>query len=137
MALQLTVVTPEGQAYDGPAESVVLPGAHGEFAVLEQHERFLAPLKPGALAIHGGGNAVERRVVSSGFADVGPGQVVVLVDSCQAPGDVDRAAAEADRAEAEAALGELSQADEDDPARIAAAAKLELAQARLEVAGQA
>ena len=41
MALELSIVTPEGQAYDGAVESVVLPGSEGDFGILEGHERLL------------------------------------------------------------------------------------------------
>ena len=136
MAIQLAIVTPSGQAFEGEAERVVLPGAEGEFAVLEQHERFLAPLRPGALAIHAAGG-VEWKAVSSGFADVGPDQVVVLVDSCDSASEIDRAEAESERSAAEAALAELGDAEEDDPGRVAAAARLQLAEARVTVSSGA
>ena len=45
MALELTIVTPEGQSYDGTVDSVVLTGSEGEFGVLEGHERLLSALK--------------------------------------------------------------------------------------------
>ena len=48
MALQLTVVTPEGQVFDEAVEHVVLPGSEGDFGVYEQHERFLTAIRPGA-----------------------------------------------------------------------------------------
>ena len=51
MGIQLTVVTPEGQPYQGEVEQVVLPGSEGDFGVLEQHERFLAALRPGVMEI--------------------------------------------------------------------------------------
>ena len=51
MPFELTIVTPEGQAYQRSVERVVLPGREGEFGVLTNHERFLAPLRVGALEI--------------------------------------------------------------------------------------
>ena len=47
MAISLTVVTPEGQAFHGEAEAVVLPGSEGEFGVLPGHEAFLSALRIG------------------------------------------------------------------------------------------
>ena len=45
MPVELVIVTPQGEAYRGPVDSVVLPGTEGEFEVLENHERFLTPLR--------------------------------------------------------------------------------------------
>ena len=132
MAIALAIVTPSGQAFDGEAERVVLPGAEGEFAVLEQHERFLAPLRPGVLAIHSAGG-VEWAAVSDGFADVSAEQVVVLVDSCESAEEIDAAEAERERSAAAAALEELGAAAEDDPRRSELERQLALAEARLQV----
>ena len=51
MSIDLTIVTPQGIVFQGPVESVVLPGAEGEFGVLENHERFLSPLRTGEVEI--------------------------------------------------------------------------------------
>ena len=53
MSIELIVVTPEGQAYEGSIQQVVLPGSEGDFGVLEQHERYLAPLRSGKMEIIG------------------------------------------------------------------------------------
>ena len=135
MTIALAIVTPSGQAFDGEAERVVLPGAEGEFAVLEQHERFLAPLQPGALAIHTA-VGVEWAAVSDGFADVSAEKVVVLVDSCQSAEEIDVAQVERERSHAAAALVELGVAAEDDARRSELERQLALAEARLQVASR-
>ena len=92
MALQLTVVTPEGQAYEGEVEQVVLPGSEGDFGVLEQHERYLAALRPGVLEIHAPGSGAggkEWAAVSDGFADVSAEAVTVLVSRCDLAAAID------------------------------------------------
>ena len=139
MAIQLTVVTPAGQAYDGPVEQVVLPGSEGDFGVLEQHERFLTALRPGVLEIlggSGGGNGKEWAAVSDGFADVGAEQVTVLVSRCDLAADLDAAAVAAEISELEAKLNQLSGSDEDAPARAELELQLEGARVRREVAGK-
>jgi len=80
MPLHLTIVTPEGEAFDGDVDQVVLPGTEGDFGVLEQHERFLAPLRMGAVEIQSGGKS-DWSAISGGFADVSAERVVVLVDT--------------------------------------------------------
>jgi F-type H+-transporting ATPase subunit epsilon len=82
MALELTIVTPEGEAFAGPVDAVVLPGTEGDFGVLPQHERLLTALRPGPVEIRSGGTT-QRATVSEGFADVSGTQVVVMVSSCQ------------------------------------------------------
>ena len=51
MSLELTIVTPQGEAFRGPIESVVLPGSEGDFGVLPQHERLLTALREGEVEI--------------------------------------------------------------------------------------
>jgi len=75
----LNVVTPHGQAFAGPAESVVLPGSEGEFQVLPHHERFLTALHPGEVVVRRGSETV-RATISDGFAEVRGESVTVLVE---------------------------------------------------------
>jgi len=105
MALELIIVTPEGQSYEGSVDHVVLPGAEGDFGVLAEHERYLAPLKPGPVEIRTGKGS-EWAAVSEGFADVNGQQVVVLVDHCALASEIDREAAETERRDAEAVLAD-------------------------------
>ena len=39
MSIDLVVVTPHGEAFSEPVEQVVLPGAEGDFGVLENHRQ--------------------------------------------------------------------------------------------------
>lgn len=135
MAVQLTIVTPEGAAFEGPVETVVLPGSEGRFGVLERHERLLAPLAPGAVEIRDPSGQSAWAAVSDGFADVGAEQVVVLVDRCELAEDIDRAAAEAEVEAARSELAHLSGSKEDEARRPALEARIRLAEAWIEVAG--
>ena len=80
MPFELTIVTPQGQAFAGPADTVVLPGSEGEFGVLPDHERLLTTLAPGEVRIQRGGETL-RATVSDGFAEVRGDAVTVLVES--------------------------------------------------------
>ena len=111
MPIELVIVTPQGEAYRGAVESVVLPGVEGEFGVLERHERFLTPLAIGEVAIRDGG-ATTYASIASGFAEVGAEQVNVLVESCEVDGDIDVARAELARDRAREGLERLD-VDED------------------------
>jgi len=109
MALDLVVVTPDGEAFSEPVEQVVLPGAEGEFGVLEHHEKFLAPLKPGPMEIKLPGGRTEWAAVSDGFAEVSSGRVVVLVDECFKAHEIDIEAVRLSQADMQRALEEILQ----------------------------
>lgn len=130
MALQLTVVTPEGQAFDAEVEQVVLPGSEGDFGVLAEHERFLTALKPGAVEIKSADGS-QWAAVSDGFADVSSESVTVLVSRCELSSDLDAAAISKEVDELESAL-----ASADEEARGEIEFQLASARVRLDVAGR-
>jgi F-type H+-transporting ATPase subunit epsilon len=106
MPIELVVVTPEGEAFSGPVEEVVLPGVDGEFGVLENHERFLSALNHGCMEIRTGEGS-QFSAVSDGFAEVSGGRVAVMVDSLVAAADVDVEAAREAQLEASDQLDRL------------------------------
>ncbi len=107
MSLDLIVVTPQGEAFAEVVEQVVLPGAEGDFGVLENHEKFLTALKPGPVEIRLPDGNTEWAAISDGFAQVTANQVVVLVDECFKAHEIDLEHAQHTRAEAEAELAQL------------------------------
>ncbi|MCG8590154.1 MAG: ATP synthase F1 subunit epsilon [Proteobacteria bacterium] len=135
MALDLTIVTPQGEAFAGVVENVVLPGAEGEFGVLEQHERFLAPLRVGVAKIVSDGETTLA-AVSAGFAEVSAAKTVVLADTCELAGDIDVGRAERAKQAAEATLRELTGSVEDERKRVGVAEALARAETRLIAAGR-
>jgi F-type H+-transporting ATPase subunit epsilon len=94
MPIALSVVTPEGQAFQGEAEAVVLPGSEGEFGVLPGHEAFLTALRIGPMTIRKSGGEELHAAVSQGFAEVHDDQVSVMVGSCEFAHEIDRTRAE-------------------------------------------
>jgi F-type H+-transporting ATPase subunit epsilon len=131
----LTVVTPEGEAFDKDVEAVVLPGTEGEFGVLTGHEPFMTGLQPGTMQISAGSEQLFA-AVGRGFAEIHEGTVSVLVNSCEFAHEIDRSRAEVARdralaqlqemrasAEGEAAYRELQDAYSRAVARVAATDK--------------
>lgn len=106
MALELSIVTPEREAFQGSVDDVVLPGVEGEFGVLERHERFLTALKIGEGRIHRDGQVLYA-AVNEGFADVNAERVVVMVDTFEMAEEIDVARAEAARSRAEGRIEQL------------------------------
>jgi F-type H+-transporting ATPase subunit epsilon len=51
----LSVVTPEGAAYEGEAEMLIVPGDAGEIGVLARHAQLVAMLSAGEIRVRAGG----------------------------------------------------------------------------------
>lgn len=135
MALELVVVTPEGEAFSEAVQQVVLPGEAGRFGVLESHERFLTPLVRGPMQIIKTGGSTEWAAISSGFAEVDGQKVVVLVDGCSLSSEIDRNASENRRAEAARQLAALADTAENAGERLRLAEAVAKAELEVEVAG--
>ena len=131
MPIELVVVTPEGEAFSGRVEEVVLPGVEGEFGVLEAHERFLSALDHGCMEIRTGA-ASQFSAVSDGFAELGADGVVVMVDSLIPQDEIDVAAARTALEEATRELERIGAAD--DPGKAAFENARARAQAQIDVA---
>jgi F-type H+-transporting ATPase subunit epsilon len=117
MSLELVIVTPEGEAFSGTVDQVILPGSEGDFGVLEKHERFLAPLKHGALEMRTGGTS-HWAAISNGFADVSGERVVVLADFCARADEIDAAGVENERQIAQTELDSLPETAENEARRL-------------------
>jgi F-type H+-transporting ATPase subunit epsilon len=133
MSIQLVVVTPQGEAFSGPVDEVVLPGASGQFGVLEAHERFLSALDHGCMEIRTAQGS-RFSAISNGFAEVTGEKVVVMVDSLTDAARIDLEAARAAEAAASQELASLDDSEENaarradlEDARARATAQIETA----------
>ena len=135
MPFELHIVTPQGQAYQGPVDSVVLPGSEGDFGALPEHERFLTPLRVGAAEIRASGDTFWA-AIAEGFAEVTGRAVTVLVESCELAHQIDTADAKLAHQRAEQGLSELNR-DEDTERYARYEAALEHARIRVEVSEKA
>jgi len=136
MSINLIVVTPAGEAFAEPVDGVVLPGAEGDFGVLEEHARFLAPLKAGPMEIKLANGGVEWAAVSAGYAEVSGNQVVVLVDECYKAHEIDLDHATLTRDEAEKALEELLKQEHEAEVRARLEENVVRASVQIEVLGR-
>jgi F-type H+-transporting ATPase subunit epsilon len=133
LSLNLVVVTPHGEVFAGPVQTVVLPGSEGDFGVLESHERFLAPLRAGPVEILLENGETEWAGVSAGFAEVSGDQVVVLVDECYKAHEIDREAALLTQEEAQASLDALTAEEHEEETRARLEESLVRAAVQVEV----
>ena len=127
MSIHVEIVTPSEIAHEGDCEMVSAPGLLGEFGVLDMHAQTLAVTQAGVVTMQSGGQ-VTKFVVGTGFAEVGPDRLTLLVDHCESADGIDRAAAQADL---DAAYTELSKHNMDSEEGLQARKKADLAQARL------
>lgn len=89
MALHFELVSPEKLVFSGDVQQVDVPGAEGEFGVLEGHAPMVTTLRPGILTVYAGGNA-EKIVVLGGFAEVSAAGLTILADVAEPVDGIDR-----------------------------------------------
>ena len=89
----VSLVTPEGAAFEGEAEMLIVPGADGEIGVLARHAPLVAMLKAGSTRIHiSTDTEVLEFATGPGFFKVEQDRAIALVDDAvDARGDRRRA----------------------------------------------
>ena len=130
--LKLEIVTPERRVLDVEADYVSLPTASGEAGILPNHAPLIAVLRPGVIT-YTARTANEQLAVSSGFAEVNGDTVSVLVDSAEAPDEIDVNAARADLDAAEKTASSAGLTDAESASE--SQDMLEHAAARIKVGG--
>jgi F-type H+-transporting ATPase subunit epsilon len=103
-SFSVSVVTPDGPAYEGDAEMIIVPGAAGEIGVLARHAPLIATLKAGSTRVHVSESQVLEFATGPGFFEVLEDRAIALVDDAVEAAKVDDARA---RAQLEAAQAEL------------------------------
>jgi F-type H+-transporting ATPase subunit epsilon len=76
----VSVVTPEGPAYEGDAQMVIVPGAAGEIGVLARHAPLIASLKAGSTRVHVSDSEILEFATGPGFFQVLQDRAIALVD---------------------------------------------------------
>lgn len=81
MPLHFELVTPAKQVRSEEVHMVVVPGAEGDFGVLEGHSPFMSTIRDGAVQVYKSeGAAPEEILVRGGFAEVGDNGLTVLAE---------------------------------------------------------
>ncbi len=80
----LEILTPNGEIYNGPAVSVVLPGEEGEFGVLAKHASLTTLLTTGVVDVEKEDKTVESIVINWGVVQVDEEKVIILVEGAAA-----------------------------------------------------
>ena len=106
----ISLVTPNGPAFEGEAAMLIVPGADGEIGVLARHAPLIATLKAGSTRIHFGEREGQVREFATGpgFFKVEEDRAIALVDDAVDADHIDDARA---RAQLEEATAELERVD--------------------------
>ncbi len=129
--LQFELVSPERQLRSGQVHQVVVPGAEGDFAVLEGHAPLMSTIRPGAIEVYESATSgAERIFIEGGFAEVTDKGLTILAEHAQPVGDIDVSELSADISAAEA---EVRGADTD-AERVRAEKKLAVLVAKRDAA---
>jgi F-type H+-transporting ATPase subunit epsilon len=113
---EVSLVTPDGAAFEGEAEMLIVPGADGEIGVLARHAPLVAMLKAGSTRVHiRRGQEVREFVTGPGFFKIEQDRALALVDDAVDVDEIDhgRAQEQLEAAQAELARVEAGQSEAD------------------------
>ncbi len=130
----LSLVTPEGAAFEGEAEMLIVPGAAGEIGILARHAPLVAMLKAGEIRVKAGGQW-QAFAAGPGYFKVQQDRALVLVDDAVRAEEIDVEEARRELAEARALL-ERVDAGEAEIDRWQLEQRLRHAENKLAVAGR-
>ena len=109
MKFDVSLVTPEGPAFEGEAEMLIVPGAAGEIGVLARHAPLIATLKAGSTRVYIERDGEMREYATGpGFFQVQLDRAIALVDGAVLASEVDDARA---REQLETAQAELERVE--------------------------
>jgi F-type H+-transporting ATPase subunit epsilon len=133
----VSLVTPEGPAFEGEAEMMVVPGAAGEIGVLARHAPLIATLKAGSTRVYldRASENVKEFATGPGFFKVETDRAIALVDDAVLADEIDEARA---REQLETAQRELERVDrgESNADRWQLEQRIKHAENQLSVAGK-
>ena len=87
----VSLVTPEGTAFEGDAEMLVVPGAAGDIGVLARHAPLVATLKAGSTRVYLSvdDESIREFATGSGFFKVELDRAIALVDDAVDAKEID------------------------------------------------
>ena len=133
----VSLVTPEGSAYEGPAEMLVVPGAAGDIGVLARHAPLIATLRAGSTRVYldRAADEVIEFATGPGFFKVELDRALALVDDAVNVKEIDDARAQQQLADAKAELARV-EAGESKADRWQLEQRIKHAENQLDVSGR-
>jgi F-type H+-transporting ATPase subunit epsilon len=110
-SFSVSLVTPDGAAFEGEAVMLIVPGADGEIGVLARHAPLIATLKAGSTRVHVTDSDVREFATGPGFFKVELDRAIALVDDAVNAREIDDARARAQLEESRAELERVERGD--------------------------
>ena len=109
----MSLVTPEGPAFEGDVEMLIVPGADGEIGVLARHAPLVALLNAGSTRIYRdrASDDVVEFATGPGFFKVEQDRALALVDDAVDAGRIDDARAREQLEQAQAELERIERGE--------------------------
>jgi F-type H+-transporting ATPase subunit epsilon len=104
--VDVEVLTPEGEVFNGEARQVSTRTAVGELGILANHAPLLAALRPAELRLHVSDSETRRYAQAHGWLQVFGNKAKLLVEEAVAPEDLDAGTLKEQLADAEQRLSE-------------------------------
>ena len=133
-SFSVSVVTPDGAAYEGEAVMLIVPGAAGEIGVLARHAPLVAMLKAGEIRVKAG-DEWQSFAAGPGYFKVQQDRAIALVDDAVRAEEIDIEEARREAEEARAAL-ERADSGDDEIDRWHMEQRLQHAENKIAVAGR-
>ena len=109
----MSLVTPEGPAFEGDVEMLIVPGADGEIGVLARHAPLVALLNAGSTRIYRdrASDDVVEFATGPGFFKLEQDRALALVDDAVDAGKIDDARAREQLEQAQAELERIERGE--------------------------
>ena len=120
MTFELSIMTPERQFFSGQVEALTVTGIDGQMTVLAGHAPMVVSLDIGEISIKQDGTW-RQAVNTEGFMEVLGDSVVMFVQACEWPEDIDVRRAEEAKHRAEERIRQRQSILESQTSKIALA----------------
>ena len=110
----LSLVTPDGAAFEGEVEMLIVPGQDGEIGILARHAPLVATLKAGGTRVHiRRDEEIREFATGPGFFKVEQDRALALVDDAVDARHIDLERARQQLEEAQAELERIERGESD------------------------
>lgn len=82
--MNLVVLTPQRQIFEGEITSVKVPGISGQFEILKGHAPIVSALGDGVITVKDTGGKTQTYEITKGFVEVLGREVALLVQESEA-----------------------------------------------------
>ncbi len=89
-SFKVMIVTPDKTAFEGDAQSAIIPGMSGYLGVWANHAPLVGAVVPGVVFLRTDEAGSEKHFsVGEGFVEISDNLVNVMTDTCELAGEVD------------------------------------------------